>query len=408
MSSSSDISIDTSTKSSSISLSLDSDGTRTNSSTLTGSFGVKPSPLDISIDTSDVSSNLNFDHRPVKTNVGGIKVSLPFQRPSVSVPLGSKGFVQKSDFSSEAASRSSLPLYPTLTTAAKVSLTYNETGPDGNDGWLKILVTEDLTYGYIQEGYDGSGPSFKTHNPAEYPDFNPYTADKPLSGDLYDHVKYTDAYDAYINQSDDLLPKFPRARFKYKMAIRGSVPGDTVAIGSSWANNLYDGDGDFVYPIFDVNNVLFGPFYHINGQFGIPTLPLKDGGQIEQDLFNSFYQYDKSWSARIVDSNGVAQTIWPSALQRIRQESRDFGQIVSDAPWSWTFTFLHFPPVTNVFQQHQVLPAGTYVLLKDFEFSVVDEISAVEVSVPGFQGADPDQIAADRDAISEQIKNQYE
>ena len=107
MSSSSDISIDTSTKSSSISLSLDSDGTRTNSSTLTGSFGVKPSPLDISIDTSDISSNLNFDHRPVKVNVEGIKVSLPFGRISVSVPLGTKGFVHKSDFSSEAASRSS-------------------------------------------------------------------------------------------------------------------------------------------------------------------------------------------------------------------------------------------------------------------------------------------------------------
>ena len=89
----------------------------------------------------------------------------------------------------------------------------------------------------------------------------------------------------------------------------------------------YDGDGDLVYPIFDVNQSLYGPFYHINGQYGIPTLPLRDGGQIEQDLFNSFYQYDQSWSARIV-LNGVAQTIDPSALQRLRQESGDFGQIV--------------------------------------------------------------------------------
>ena len=234
MSSSSDISIDTSTKSSSISLSLDSDGTRTNSSTLTGSFGVKPSPLDISIDTSDISSNLNFDHRPVKVNVEGIKVSLPFGRLSVSVPLGTKGFVHKSDFSSEAASRSSLPLYPVPSTAAKVSLTYNETGPDGNDGWLKILVTEDFTYGYTSQGYnhDGFGLGFTTYDLVEYPGFNPYSVDLPLSSDLYDHFKYTDAYDAYINQSDDLLPKFPRARFKYKMAIRGSVPGDTVGISS--------------------------------------------------------------------------------------------------------------------------------------------------------------------------------
>ncbi len=125
-------------------------------------------------------------------------------------------------------------------------------------------------------------------------------------------------------------------------------------------------------------------------------------------MFNSFYQYDQSWSARIVDSNGVAQTIFPDALERIRQESRDFGQILTDAPWHWSIGFLSVLSNSNLLSSHAVIPAGTYILLKDFEFSVVDEISSVEVSVPGFQGADPNQIAADKDAISEEIKNRHE
>lgn len=279
----------------------------------------------------------------------------------------------KSDFST--ATSNEFPMIPyELFDGQKEELynfSYNQVGPDGEDGWLKIELKRDYKVGNGPHASGGIGDGFGPFHLRTLP---PEEQDQTNDGgpnDASTAFKWTTEFDDYISKGFDGQPTDPiYTRISYKISY-SELPAEELS---------------GVVPVSPMIRIMLNNFTFQTAKIGFPadqagivgTLLLNASHDSPfPELVNSFLEIDKtilcgldlnwypgiSYSPLLLpDSYPPLNTQPPSAFF----SSEEWSAII--APWHFTFEFMrHSTPEVTLDQK--VLPQGFHIMLKDLNIS---------------------------------------
>lgn len=256
-------------------------------------------------------------------------------------------------------------------------VSYNQTGPDGLDGWLKIELKRDFRVGYKTKPHpngeglgDGFGPFIIRTYPSSFDwDINGGTIDSSTD------FKWTDAFDSFLAKGVNNQPPVASYSMSFKLAYSQAAPSP-VADSTGVSPTIY----------FDTGNILTDlpsgtDFSVIPGMTFAQTFDASPDSTSTPGLTDSFFNFSNtlrcgatySW-LDVSDIEEVDSNYFPVLSPYAYKELVDLLPFTSAelyyglAPWFFEMKAMRFSSLESEDNSGIVVPSGFYIMLKDISW----------------------------------------
>lgn len=256
-------------------------------------------------------------------------------------------------------------------------VSYNQTGPDGLDGWLKIELKRDFRVGYPNRQHpngeglcDGVEPFTLRTFPKDFDwDINGGTIDSSTD------FKWTDAFDSFLAKGVNNQPPAASYSMSFKLAYSQAAPSPVA-----------DTTGVSPTILFDTGNIVIDlpsgtDFSAFPGISYSSTFDASPDSTSTPGLTDSFFNFSNtvrggatySW-LDVSDIEEIDSNYFPVLSPYSYKELIDLIPFTNAAlnyltlPWVFSMRPMKFTIIEAVNDSGIVVPSGFYIMLKDISW----------------------------------------
>lgn len=256
-------------------------------------------------------------------------------------------------------------------------VSYNQTGPDGLDGWLKIELKRDFRVGYPTRQHpngeglcDGVEPFLLRTFPNDFDwDINGGTIDSSTD------FKWTDAFDSFLAKGVNNQPPAVSYSMSFKLAYSQAAPSPVA-----------DTTGVSPTILFDTQNIVIDlpsgtDFSALSGLSFASTFDASPDSTSTPGLTDSFFNFSNtvrggatySW-LDVSDIEEIDSNYFPVLSPYSYKELVDLLPFANAAfnylalPWVFSMRPMKFSVIEAANDSGIVVPSGFYIMLKDISW----------------------------------------